>query len=179
MSLSGFVRTAAIAVPVMLVGGGAMAQQIAAVLPGMVVLVIPGMLGMPGEPIRVVRAPDSAAPRFEQIFAEQQAMMARIVADMDALFSGGSGPMAGFQGGMNASAPGHDGVSFCQESVSVSFNGGSSRPVVNVSRSGDGCGPETGTAPVPAVTTPPSARPDLMEINAPGPVIQTPVRHPT
>ena len=113
MSLSGLLRAAWVAVPAALVCGGAVAQQIITVPSGVVVILTPG--GMPGgaisaaasppvmvearrvTPVAVspLAAPDGAiqAASLERIFAEQQAMMDHMMADMNAMFSPRANPM--------------------------------------------------------------------------------------
>ena len=96
---------------------------------------------------------------IERIFAEQRAMMDRMMAEMNAMFSRSANPL----GTLPAKAG-----TFCEESISVSYNGLDNAPVVKVSRAGGGRGPETGAAPVPAETAPPAAHhPNVIEVNDP------------
>lgn len=192
MSLSGLLRAAWVAVPAALVCGGAVAQQIITVPSGVVVILTPG--GMPGgaisaaasppvmvearrvTPVAVspLAAPDGAiqAASLERIFAEQQAMMDHMMADMNAMFSPRANPM-GMLPAMAGAMPASAGT-FCEESVSINYNGQGSAPVVKVSRAGGGCGPAAGIAPVPADATPPvvarpsgAHRPAVIQINGP------------
>lgn len=184
MSLSRFLRVSALAAPLALTamaGGAAHAQQAVTLPPGAVVVLLPdGTAVSGGVPVRVVEAP-AAMPDIARLIAAQQQMMARMMANMDALF-GGPGLPAGFPGAAQPAAAAQGGVSFCQQSISVTYAGGA--PVVKVSRSGSGCGPETNSGATPAVTAPapaaqPAARPDLLEVKDPVPVTQKPVRRPT
>lgn len=192
MSLSGLLRAAWVAVPAGLVCGGAVAQQIITVPSGVVVILTPG--GMPGGAISSAASPPvtvdtrrltpvAVAPlagpaaaiqaaSLERIFAEQQAMMDHMMADMDAMFSPNANPM-GISPAITGAMPAAGGT-FCEESVSIDYNGHGGAPVVKVSRAGGGCGPATGMAPVPADATPPvvahppgAHRPGVIQIDGP------------
>ena len=184
MSLSRFLRVSALAAPLALAltGGAARAQQLVTLPPGAIVVLLPdGTAVSGGVPVRVVEAP-AAMPDIARLIAAQQQMMARMMANMDALF-GGPGLLAGFPGSAQPAAAAQGGVSFCQQSISVTYAGGGA-PVVKVSRSGSGCGPETNSGATPAVTAPapapqPAARPGLLEVKDPTPIVPKPVRRPT
>src|SRR5579859_1023408 len=190
MSLSGWLRVACAAVPAALFCGGAVAQQIITVPRGMTVVLVPGRLpvvskgSQPSVLVETRRGP-SAYP-IERIFAEQREMMNRVMADVDAMFA----PMQS-QPGMIETLLRHVGSpvfgvvpaaggSFCSESVSISYDGQNSAPLVKVSRAGNGCGPVAGGASVPAQAAPAERHhPNVMEIDSPGPVTQPAARHHT
>jgi hypothetical protein len=174
MSLSGWIRAAWVAVPAALVCGGAVAQQIIPIPSGVVVILSPGDVpGAAKAPVLVESpraVPEAALPvSIERVFAEQQAMMDRMMADMNAMFSPSANPRGLIQAmmGSSGSLPAASGT-YCEESVSVSYNGHDAKPVVKVSRAGTGCGPVPGAAPVPAVTAPPVQRePRVLNISNP------------
>ena len=172
MSLSGLLRAAWVAVPAALVCGGAVARQIITVPSGTVIVLTQGEMPV-GVMSRAANLPVLVETRqpaavttlpmpLERIFAEQQAMMDRMMAEMNAMLSPGADPVGiirAMTGRMSAPAqevsPARGGT-FCQESISVSYNGHGSAPVVKVSRTGGGCGPEAGDVPLPAETRPPA-----------------------
>ncbi len=174
MSLSGLLRVAWIAVPTALVCGGAVAQQIIPVPSGVVVILTPGQMpGTAKTPVLVETqqaAPIAVSPgSIERLIADQQAIMDRMMADMNAMFAPMASPtqmiraMMGPGGGMPAAVG-----SYCEQSISVTYNGRGTRPVVKVSRSGTGCGPAAGTASMPTLTTPPAQRgPRILNISNP------------
>jgi hypothetical protein len=172
MSLSGLVRAAWVAVPAAwvavpaaLVCGGAVAQQIITVPPGMVLVLTPGEVSA-NAPVLIESRDSASAQPIERIFAEQDAMMRQMMADMNAMFSP-TANSAGLIQAMVGSVPVKAGT-FCEESMTVSYNGHDSKPIVKVNRSGNGCGPATGIAPAPAVTAPPvSHGPKILDISAP------------
>jgi hypothetical protein len=125
--------------------------------------------------VLVESQPVAALPvSVERMITAQQAMMDRMMADMDAMFSPWATPGGAVPGGLiqamlgSAGNPRAQGGTYCAESVSVSYNGRDSQPVVKVSQAGNGCGPAAGAAPVPAVTAPPASRePRVLNINGP------------
>jgi hypothetical protein len=139
------------------IAGGAMAQpadasRVIQVPPGTVVLILgaPNVMAA-GAP--VVSAPAPEAMPMLQLIAQQQAMMQRMVADMDSLFppmpdpaqmiraameAAGQAGAAGTPGVTMTSVGGGHGV--CGESVSYVFNGNGAQPIVHVTRYGDACG---------------------------------------
>jgi hypothetical protein len=158
MSLSGWLRAAWVAVPAALFCGGAVAQQVITLPPGVTVILTPGQMPVVSnssrDPVLVETAPPSAMP-IERIFAEQRAMMERMMKDMDAMFA----PMPNQAGMIDAGVPALAGVpssggTFCSESVSITYNGQNTAPLVKVSRAGNGCGPVTEGAPVPTQAEP-------------------------
>lgn len=189
MSLSGWLRAAWVAVPVALFCGGAVAQQVITVPPGVTVILTPGRLPVVSNtsqaPILVENAADPSALPIARIFAEQRAMMNRMMAGMDAMFE----PMQDQTGMIDAMlrqfgplalgvAPVAGGT-FCSESVSITYNG-QSAPLVKVSRAGSGCGPVSGGAPVPAQSAPLEQRhPNVIEISSPPPMTKPTVGHHT
>ena len=186
MSLSGWLRVACVAVPAALFCGGAVAQQIISVPPGMTVVLVPGRLPDVSNGSWVEARQTPSASSIERIFARQREMMDRMIADMDAMFA----PMQNQhgiietllrQGGSPVFGTGPAaGGSFCSESVSITYNAPSRAPLVKVSRTGNGCGPVTGGASVPAQTAPVEQRqPNVMEIDGSGPVTKPAVRHHT
>jgi hypothetical protein len=193
MSISRLLRAACIAVPAALAGGSAMAQQILAVPGGTIVVVATGtipaqaMAGRLGAPVLVqsrVAQPDPVSPSlFENFFAEQQKTMDRMMAAMDAMFSPAADAAGTIRAMVGDAARGvvpAAGGSFCAESISISYGGRDTAPVVKVSRAGDGCGAGAGVAPIPAETAPPAVhRPNVIEVNDPARVAQPPVRHRT
>jgi hypothetical protein len=187
MSLSGLLRAAWVAVPAALMCGSAVAQQVITVPPGVTVILSPGQMPLVSnssrDPVLVETTQAPSATQVERIFAEQRAMMDRMIADMDAMFA----PMQNQTGTIEAmlrqfGAPALAGVptgaTFCSESVSITYNG--TAPVVKVSRAGNGCGPATGSVPVPTQTAPHIHRePNVIEINNPTPSTRQAVRHHT
>jgi hypothetical protein len=125
-----------------------------------------------------------AAPVLHLI-AEQEAMMQRMMADMNALFPPmpdpsqliqaalGSSGLPGFAPGfMTPSPAGGQGMAVCGESVTYTFNGNGSKPVVHVSRYGNACGGPAGggsqnvTMPPQAVPIP-AHQPKVLEVSYP------------
>jgi hypothetical protein len=191
MSLSGLARAAWVALPVAFICGGAVAQQVISLPPGVVIVLIPGGMPMPAIP-RIVNPPTriearqaievtSPAALIESIFAQQQAMIDRMMAGMNAIFASTASGMFGAMpdevqdlGTMPAA-----GGSFCEQSISVTYNGRGA-PVVKASHAGSGCGPGTGVTPLPAETAPPvSHQPKIIQVNEPVPAVQPPVPHHT
>ena len=169
MSPPDFTR-AALAITPTLAASWAMAQQVFTLAPGMVVAVTPP-LQHGADPVR---------QQMEPLFAARRATMASMMAGWE---SPPSSLMGEMMDRMSGRAPGtRAGVISCQESISITFpdakgSGATDRPVVNVSRSGDACGPATRMAPVPAEIMPPAlpaARPNLQEVNEPAPTVVEP-----
>jgi hypothetical protein len=113
-------------------------------------------------------------------------MMDRMMADMNAMFSPAANPAGLIQAMLGRIGIPAQGVvpaasgTFCEESVSVSYNGQNSAPIVKVSRAGGGCAPAAGVAPIPAETAPPAAHhPKVIQVDDPVPVTAPPVRHRT
>ncbi len=186
MSLSGWLRAAWLAVPAALVCGGAVAQQIIRVPPGMVVVLTPGQMPLVSArakaPVLVESTQEPSALPIERLFAEQQAMMDRIMADMNAMLGPIQTPaetMARF-GAQGPEVMPVAGGTYCEESVSVTYNGRNSAPIVKVSQAGSGCGPTAGAAPVPAESAPPErSRPPIIQVDSPPRVMEPRVRHHT
>jgi hypothetical protein len=137
----------------------------------------------PGAIVLILGAPDASLPSvpataissepvpLARLIAEQQSMMQRMMADMDALFPPLPDPAQlvraamqnaeRFGGGMQPSVTttslsGVHGV--CGESVSYVFPGAGGQPQVHVTRYGDACGaPAAGS--VQDVTAPPISTP--------------------
>jgi hypothetical protein len=170
MALSRLLRVAWVAVPAAFVCGGALAQQIIPIPSGVVVILSPGdMPGTPRAPVLVESRAAASPLSIERIFAEQRAMMDRMMADMDAMFSppGAPGRLIQTMLGPSGNLPVASGT-YCEESVSINYGGNDAKPVVKVSRSGTGCGPDTGASSVPAVTAPPVQRqPRVLNISNP------------
>jgi hypothetical protein len=179
--MSRWLRAAWVALPATLICGGAVAQQIISVGPGVTVVVMPGQMPVLSNasqtPVLVETTPAPSALPVERIFAEQRAMMDRMMADMDAMFA----PMQNQTGTIDAmlrqfGAPAFGampaaGGSFCSESVSITYNDQNSAPLVKVSRAGSGCGQAPGGSPVPALTMPAEEHhPKVMQIESPVPV---------
>jgi hypothetical protein len=186
MSLSGLLRAATVAAPAMFIGGGAMAQQVIHVPPGMAVLLVPAPGRTAAETVRLVPAAAPTMISFDRLFAQQRAAMDHMIADMNADMNAVFAPNAspdGFLrtmfGGLDITMPRH-GVSVCQESISVTYNGNDAKPLVNVSRSGNGCGPIHAGAAEPTRLAPPPASTrqlKVMEINDPAPLRAGPFHH--
>ena len=146
--------------------------------PGAVVLIIGSPQGSPANaPVLTTSAPgDSAVMR---LIAQQQAMMQQMVADMDSPFPPLPDPSQMIRAAMEAA--GDPGVAFtsiggghgvCGESVSYTFNGTGTQPVVHVARYGDACGTSapssTRTVTLPQQSVPaPARRPHVLEIGYP------------
>jgi hypothetical protein len=170
MALFGLIRAAALAVPAVLAGTGVMAQHVTIVPPAMVLVLSPSGATAVESPARPVA--------LERFIADQEAMMDRMFADMDAMF-------AGFPTAMRpmtiAAAPGAGAV-VCQESISVTYGGGNAKPLVRVSHAGNGCAPSAGTPlSVPAETLPTAPAPEHPQIlNVSEPIRVAPaLRHRT
>ena len=156
MTPYGWLRVVWVAVPAALFCGGAVAQQIITVPPGVTVVLTPGRMPVvsntsQGPGTGGNHATPSALP-IERMFAEQQAAMDRMMADMNAMFA----PMQNQTGMIDAmlrqfGSPAMGvvpaaGGSFCSESVSITYNGHNGAPLVKVSHAGNGCGPMTSGA---------------------------------
>jgi hypothetical protein len=159
MSFSDLVRAAAVALPALLVGGGAIAQQRVIVPAGAVVVLLPAG-AVPTETIPPM-------PDIERLIADQRAVMARMMANMDSLLESAS------MGG---------GAVMCEQRITILGDGVKNSPVVKISTRGTGCGAATPSAPVPAAA-PPAAFPgnpgSLIEVKDPRPMRPAPVRRPT
>ena len=171
MSMPGFTRAAALAIPLTLATSWAMAQQVFTLAPGMVVVVTPS----------VQHGANPMRQQMERLFAAHQATLARILAGRENPPSSLMGEMMDH---MSGRAPGtRPGAMACPESISITFSGATGKPVVNVSRSGDRCGAVPRMAPTPAETFPPprpAARQNLLEVNEPAPIaVEPPVRRRT
>jgi hypothetical protein len=187
MSVSGWFRAAWVAIPVALFCGGAVAQQIITVSPGVTIVLTPGQMPVVSNssqsPILVEATPAPTALPIEQIFAEQRTMMDRMMADMNAMFA----PMQNQTGMIDATlrqfgapALAAAGGVFCSESVSITYDGQNSAPLVKVSHAGNGCGPVTGGAPVQTLTArAASHHPNVIQIDSPVPATKPAVRHHT
>jgi hypothetical protein len=200
MTLSRFLCAASVAIPAVLSSGATMAQQIVNVPPGMAVVVVPGPGGtlsietypanqvavskVAGVGVPVMRDSDVSRP-WETIAAEQGAIMNRMMADMDTLFAPMSDPFRGIDGMiervMSGAMAGHPSgnVMVCEEKISVDYQANGMKPLVKVSRTGNGCGP---MEPTPADVSPPSqpsAHPGLIEVNGPDIAPRPNTRHRT
>jgi hypothetical protein len=173
---------AALALPAVF-AGGSLAQpadgaRVIQVPPGAMVLVIGAPQGSSVQaPVVAATAPD-AFPMM-RLIAQQQAMMQRMMADMDSLFPPMPDPMQMVRAAMEAvhqpgvmttSIAGGHGV--CGESVSYTFSGPGTQPVVHVTRYGDACGERAPSGAqdvaVPQQVAPPAARqPRVLEIGYP------------
>ena len=164
MSLNRLCLALSVALP--LGSGGAMAQQVLTVAPGVTVVVLPQGVAPAQRPVSAI----------DQIFAEQHAMMARMMADMDAMLgrTQTGAIQAARMGGQLM--PGNSG--FCQQSISITYDG-SGAPVVKTSRSGNACGPEGASVQEQAPATAPASRAGTIEIEAPAPLAAPPARHRT
>jgi len=182
--LASVFRAACVAVPA-LAAGGTMAQSFGTVPPGQILIVTPG------QPPRTVAATNPEASGIERIFAAQNAMMAQEIAQIDQFFSARAGMMADWPMPLPPRptfprtleiAGGQNGVSVCQESMSIIYDGRGGKPIVKVSRSGNGCGPEHPAGSVPAVTAPrptPPRGPRILEVADPPIAAPSAARHPT
>jgi hypothetical protein len=190
MSPSGWLRVAWVAVPAALFCGGAVAQQIITVPPGVTVVFTPGQMPVVSNtsqsPVLVETSPPRSALPIERIFAEQQAEMDRMMSDMNAMFAPMQNPtglidamMRQFGNPALGVVPAASGT-FCSESVFITDNGRNNAPVVKVSHTGNGCGPMIAGAPVPAQTAPAVRhQPNVMQIDSPVPVTKQAVKHHT
>ena len=187
MSFPALLRVASVALPVALgCGGVAAAQQIVNVPPGFTLVLVPS----PGAAPQIIDAREAASPPvalmpIERMFAEQRAIMARMTADMNSLFAPTANPLTRIDAliqrmGMPelATSPASAG-SYCAESVSVSYAGPGTAPLVKVSHSGNGCGPNpaSGSAAVAAPSAPPHQK--LIEIDAPARIVTAHASHRT
>ncbi|MGA3000597.1 MAG: hypothetical protein ABSE20_02620 [Acetobacteraceae bacterium] len=193
MSLSGWLRAAWVAVPAALFCGGAVAQQIITVPPGVIVVVTPGRMPVVSNtskaPVLVETSQAPSALPIERIFAEQRAMMDRMMADINAMFAptqNETGVIDAMLRQFGSPALGvvpAAGGTFCSESVSITYNGQNGAPLVKVSHAGSGCGAVKavkGVAQVPAITAPVEQHhPNVIEINSPIPVTKPAVRYHT
>ena len=133
--------------------------------PGAVVLILggPGVSTPAAAPVFTAADPD-AVPVL-RLIAQQQKMLQRMMAGMDALFPPMPDPEQMIQAAM-----GGGGHGICGESVSYSFNGPGSQPVVHVAHYGDACGtsgtnaPRVITAQEPAA---PATPPPVLDIGYP------------
>lgn len=201
MSLFGMVRACAIALPVVFAGGAGIArsvtQNVVTIPPGILVVVAPGAADpvveqMTALPIVPDQSGASDQPgalghlvALDRLVAEQRAMMARMFADMDAMF----GPASPVFNPLTIAAAPNGGAVVCEQSISITFGGGDAKPLVKVNHAGNGCGQISGAASsagapgaVPAETAPlltPRERPRVLEINEAAPVRVPPVRHRT
>jgi hypothetical protein len=193
MMFSRFLCAASVAVPALL-GHAAMSQQIFTDPSGSIVVILPGPSGSAVTPVIQAASPASGdRTAVEQLVAQQDAIMARMMADMDAMFAPMSDPFAGVNGMLarvmsGSGLNGGNGM-VCQESISVSYDGSGAKPLVKVSRSGNGCGemsptpagtvPEAPnwTAPVPSA--PRAAPPGVLEVKSPESLVPPGIRHRT
>ena len=178
---------ACLALPAAL-SGGAMAQpadgtRVIQVPPGAVVLILSApQVSAARLPVTQTAAPD-ASPVL-RLIAQQQALMQRMMSDMDSLLPPMPDPAQMIRAAMAAAnQPGVTGApdvatppiagghGVCGESVSYTFNG-SAPPVVHITRYGDACGAEatggTQTVTTPQPATPPQAhQPKVLEVGYP------------
>lgn len=190
MTPYGWLRVVWVAVPAALFCGGAVAQQIITVPPGVTVVLTPGRMPVVSNtsqgPVLVETTQTPSALPIERMFAEQQAAMDRMMADMNAMFA----PMQNQTGMIDAmlrqfGSPAMGvvpaaGGSFCSESVSITYNGHNGAPLVKVSHAGNGCGPMTSGARMPAQAVPAVPRqPHVVQIDSPVPVAKPAVKHHT
>jgi hypothetical protein len=140
---------ACLAVPAAL-AGGAMAQpadgtRVIQVPPGAVVLILGAPSGVASGAPQVITAASPDEFPMMRLIAEQRAMVQHMMADMSALFGPMPSPSQLIQAAMGASgSQGMHGV--CGESVTYSYSGNGSQPVVHVSHYGDACGASAGGA---------------------------------
>jgi hypothetical protein len=151
---------ACLALPLMALAGTAGAAQpdrghYVYVPPGAAVVIVPG--GM-----------EAVAMPFAPVFAQQDSMLRRMVADMDRLMSM---PMPDPQqmirsvmDGMPSAAPGSSvvvtsvstGNGTCSQTITYSYPGNGAAPVTRVSQSGNACGTVTSSAPIGVTQTLPA-----------------------
>jgi hypothetical protein len=172
---------ACLALPLAAFAGSAQADdgRTIYVAPGAMVVIVPGP-GVVAAP-NVVNAGMPDATPMIQMIAQQQAMMQRMVADMNAMFPPMPDPVAMLRAAMGTGVPlnvavtplaGGHGV--CSQSISIVNRGDGSAPIVHVSQSGDACGSlgvskPQGVNEVPAPVEPaiPSHGPKVLEIGYP------------
>ena len=150
--------------------------QVIQVPPGAVVMIVPSPMAAGAAPVMLQRAapvtlqPVPASDPMLRLIAEQQVMMQRMMADMNAMFPPMPAMLPWVPGGLASVAlpPGSHGV--CSQSISIVSRGDGSAPIVHVSRSGDACGAPSGE-PEHVVTPPapsrPSHGPRLLEVSDP------------
>ncbi len=182
---------ACLAVPLAAFAGSARADdgRTIYVPPGAMVVIVPGP-GAVATPNVVNAGLPNETPMIRMI-AEQQAMMQRMVADMNAMFPPMPDPAATLRAAMGTGAPlnvaimplaGGHGV--CSQSISIVNRGDGSAPIVHVAQSGDACGalgvskPQgVNVVPPPAEPAIPPHGPKVLEIGyPPHPVSGTPPR---
>lgn len=165
-------RIALLCACIALPAGRALAQptnspQVIQVPPGAVVLIL-GAPVVPTDGSPVVTTAMSGASPMLRLIAEQQAMMQRMMADMDALFRRMPDPVQATRAAM----AGATGLGVCDESVTYTFNGNGSKPVVHVTHFGDACGAAGAggaqNVTVPQQTVPERANhPKVLEVGYP------------
>lgn len=158
---------AALALPLLFAAGGANAApppggHYIYVPAGATVVVLPGPAPV-AVPVGVPMTP-TAVP-VASLIAQQQAMMDRMVADMNAMFSMPMpSPQQMLQAAMHGMpmAPGNglvltssgNGVGVCSETITYGFPANGGKPQVHVTRSGNACGPAAATGPADVVESP-------------------------
>jgi hypothetical protein len=174
---------AVVAVPFLCAAGGVSATpptggHYVYVPPGATVVILPEP-AMTATPIGTSAAP-TVSP-FAPIIAQQNAMMQRMIADVNAMFAT---PMPdaqqlirGAMRGLPQAGPGtgvlvtsvSSGNRVCSETITYGYPANGSKPQMHVMRSGDGCGAVTIPGPARRVATPvaPHAIPRVAPASSP------------